>query len=432
MANKDIQIRACKKFFQIIENPKTDLEKLARRSMLESMSYQLPEAARFDRLIGFKELWRSFRVAESEVLPPTSTPFLILDGRDTKAQLRKEYSESIHGKQFSFVSRTGIRTKQGDLGNAIKLRVFVKGLKVAVRVFFSSKNRVNLALKHRSIRELLALVALLDKSEIRELHDYNQYEIDSNLFYLVIKEVFRDAIHVFKYPSPGPLYLHNSILLTDTIGVNHGYHEEEVKRLTDIRYSELKKVPPEGYFQYEKYYTHQSKQPEFDLGYYSHAGWLRLSEGHADDGLGIADSENTLLKELVDVIRQNDSVRSLKVFLHPREKMQYDHSIEHYKSVIGSDISVEFSDMHENSTHCFDQVKVGIGVYSAILFERLILGRSTLIFGGNDNFPMRDSPLKNIFCNRQNMSDHIIMALKVDQTSFFADNDIEYMKLSYA
>lgn len=432
LANKGSQIRACRKFFQIVEKPKTDLEILAQKSMLENMSYQLPESAKHDRLIGLKELWRSFKDSTDEKWAPTSTPRLILDGRNDKEILRKEYTQSIYKKEFSFVSRDALRSNQGNVSNPIKVWVLLKGLKDGVKVFFFEENRVNIALKHRSIRELLSLISLLERNGVEEVHDFNQYEIDSNVYYLVVKEVFGGALKIYKYPSPGPLYLHNSILLTDTIALNHGYHAEEIKQLPDIKYNELKMVPPEGYYQYAASYKDTHRSPEVDVGFYSHAGWIRMSEGHADDGLGIADLEIELLEKLRHVITHNGSSISLKIFLHPREKEVFDESIVHYKAIFGDEVSIEFSNVDEPSTKAFDQVRIGIGVYSTILFERLVLGRPTLIYGGTDRFPIRGSKLNNIFCDQDNLADQLLNGLELDQTSFFASNEIEYMRLPNA
>lgn len=428
LANKGSQIRACRKFFQIVEKPKTDLEILAQKSMLENMSYQLPESAKHDRLIGLKELWRSFKDSTDEKWAPTSTPRLILDGRKGKEVLRKEYTQSIYKKEFSFVSRDALRSNQGNVSNPIKVWILLKGLKDGVKVFFFEENRVNIALKHRSIRELLSLISLLKRNGVEEVHDFNQYEIDSNVYYLVLKEVFGEELKIYKYPSPGPLYLHNSILITDVLCYNTPYHLEEIRKYNEtIRYDKLKRVPMEQFFNYQHRYQKKmtNLQNDFELAFYSHASWLRAKHGHSEDGLNIGLFEDKLLKCLMGYLHDRSESR-LVIYTHPRERMDnvIEDTVAFYDQYFGGNSRVKLCDKATTSSLEFMRAKLGVGVYSTILFERLACGSPTLILTPTSTFPLSTSRLSNVVIDEANAHEKIKGALKLSVQEFFDQHEI--------
>ena len=323
------------------------------------------------------------------------------------------------------MSKNDIRCYKAILPIWERLQIYAFGFFIASKIVFNENNRVNWTLLIRIVLELSILKRLLSHSGPLEWHDFVQYDIDSNLIYLFLKELKGGQITYIKYPSPGPLALHNRLLLTDVLVVNHGYHLDELKYFAEsIKFSKVVIRPPEGFFSYQENYANVQYCDNDSIGYYSHAAWLRKLQGHTDDGLDILAAEETVLMKLADFVTKNPQMK-LVLFLHPREKsLKYaDKTHLYYRRFFGDNFEIATV----NSSEGFNLVKLGIGVYSTILFERLVCGYPTLIFSPADSFPIKDSVLDEIILNTENFERLTTKYIRMESKKFFDEPGIVTM-----
>lgn len=402
-------------------------EKIAKRSLMDGVSYLYPEEDKSRRFLGFSELIQLIRTKKQTFIPEVNSKGIVLDRAYRKEQIRLDYLGALGHKRkdLVFISKNDIRCYQSVLPFWESVQIYLFGFFIATKVVFIRDNRVNWTLLIRTILELSILKRLLSESERIEWHDFVQYDIDSNLIYLFLKEIQGENLTCFKYPSPGPLALHNSCLLTDVLVLNHGYHLDELKYFAEsILCSEVVVRPPEGFFSYQAEYKDVEFCEDLLIGYYSHAAWLRKLEGHSDDGLDILAAEEKVLKMLANFIDENPSIK-LVLFLHPREKAEkyMDKTNLYYQKYFGDNFEVA----SVNSSKGFNLVKLGIGVYSTILFERLVCGFPTLIFSPADTFPIKDSVLDEIILNTENFERLTTKYIKMESNKFFDQNGIVTM-----
>ena len=395
-------------------------EGMARKAILTSLTYRLPQSAKKDRFIGFRELKRVlFNV--NKTLPQWAGDHYIFDTSQKSCTLRTEYLGRMGYLDSHFIARNELICYRKSINRPIRWMAFLLGVKWSIECLFSNY-RVNKALLYRSLLEFMCFVKIIQSNSRISIFDFNQYELDSNLFYVALKQLFGSELKYYKFPSPGPLSLHNSILLTDTLCYNTPYHLEEIKHLEkSIRYSELKRVPVELFFTFESHYNKsESFQFKYELGYYSHASWLRKASDHADDGLNIFEFEQKLLKHLNQLLQLNPLLR-ISIYTHPRERVPelIEKTKEYYKQFLKNDDRVTFCDINARSSHEFKHVKLGIGVYSTILFERLACGFPTLIMSPIDGFPIPNSALSNIVINEVGFQEKVQRDLKLDTKEFF-------------
>ena len=372
-------------------------EFIAWKSLVYNMSYRLPKAANKDRLIGFKTIFRVLTIrrekASFNLNSEGSTPGdAFITGRVSSIDTRMAYLKSVGLLPSKAIARSNLSSNWNQV-NTLTLFVIISiGFLLAIIGVFD-KQRANLALVFPSLIEIELIFKFVVRNKITHIHDFAQFEVDSNLLYLCLKN--KHDLVVLKYPSPGPLMLHNTLLLTDTLCINTPYQEEEVAVLPYVRSESIQFVPPEHYLDYSHLYNDEVA-PKYTLGYYSHGSWVREMQGHADDGLEIAKYEVVLLKWLNELLEKNEQY-TLKILTHPKERCKsLDEARQRFYDTHIPISSRVFFAQHEKSTTIFNQVDIGIGVYSTILFERLYCGFKTLILPPNNGFPIENSTLNNI------------------------------------
>ena len=260
----------------------------------------------------------------------------------------------------------------------------------------------------------------LKKNKIDLIIDYANYEVDSNFFYLLAKEL---NITVYKVPSPNPLSFHNKIILGDYLILSSGYQIEEIKKLDKIRVRYIIKSMPEQGINYLNQYKQKGivLDNTYLLGYYSHASWVRLKEKHADNGLAIDNLEEETLKIINDLLKSNSSYK-LIIFLHPREKKIEQEIIYEYYSKILKREQIEFAPLNAKTADSFDLINIAILAISSILFDRLFVGRKLFIYKNKPDayFPMKESTLNNIcFNSKQELETLIGKSIKLTNESFY-------------
>jgi hypothetical protein len=248
--------------------------------------------------------------------------------------------------------------------------------------------------------------------------------VDGNYLSLLVKSA---GVKISKLPSPGPLKTHNHILLGTELLLSSQYQFEELALLPNIHIKEVKKWVPEYAFTYiDRYKEGQFVPPALTIGFYSHGGWLRKSQGHADDGLSIPDAEHQLLTDLSKFLEENKSF-SLRIYPHPREKRPeiIEQTREFYAGYFKSS-NFELAGPEVRTSMAFEQCDIGLAAFSTILYERLFCAFKTLIGNyGFPDFPHAESPLNNIcFASFSGLEEKLLSASKQSQDDFFKDRGL--------
>jgi len=398
---------------------------LAGLSLLEFISFRINYTTTNYK----KLLWSVYKNLVRDIIINSGKNCITLNGDSTSiildctlnyAELRKNYVNNIlRGNPNTLFSKNNliIANKFFD-----KLFLLIYSTWLFIKFYFKKidkKTSNNYAFVLREIIENYCLLKNIDLLKTKTLYDFSNYEVDSNLLYLLCRE---NEITVYKIPSPGPLINHNSILLTDFLVVSSGYHLEELKTLKNIKYQNLIKAMPEMSLNY--YYKYKNKMEYADkhsLAYYSHGSWLRLLANDADIGLNTYNGEIETLK-LIGLFLEKHPQFNLTVFLHPRESnlLLTNEIMNFYFKWLPKD-KFHFSNSNEKTTDSFSKSNIAIVSLSTILFERLFIGKKTLICNkGLLNFPMKGSQLENItfseFINLENM---IFESYELEDKSFF-------------
>jgi hypothetical protein len=392
---------------------------LASQCLLRGMTYRLPADSHHDRLVGFKSIFRVLkRRADSELTPfSSSSQVMALTGSVKSMTIRNDYLQSFGVDNAAVVAKSQLVGHWRLLSSSVLILNFGYALLQGIWCLISAKNRVQRALVLYEIIEAELLIEIIGKKGYTSFHDFAQFEIDSNAFYLFLKSRHPN-VSVSKYPSPGPLSLHNSIMLTDVLCYNGPYHLDELKNLPNIRRKEMKQVPPEGYLEYVKRYrTEGLKTDARSIGYYSHGSWKRKERGDADDGLKIFENEQSLLNLISQLLIADEAI-SLKIFLHPIEHSSEFSIPAFYDQFNFGSERVTYSTPDLRSVDAFHTVRIGIGVYSTILFERLFAGFPTLFFTQDPNFPIRNSSLEKIALSKIG-TETIQSMLRLSRGDFF-------------
>jgi len=352
-----------------------------------------------DPLIGLKVLARTLKKINQggtywKRIGNTSKS-AILESGFVFEELEAEYVSKLSGQTPGFfISKEDLpRSLKGKKG-LTSLILF--GLSKAISCLLSSKNRGSKAMHITFIAENAGLKNVLEELKINQLYDFAPYLIDSNFAYCFCKS---ESLIYAKLPSPGPLSTHHHILFCDDLILSSPYQFEELTTLPNVSFSTQQKWIPEYGFTYiDQYREDLSEAPIKTIGYYSHGGWLRKSEGHADDGLNIPQAEAQLLTDLAAILK-SEKLFKLIVFPHPREKKEavWEQTQAHYQTYFGELTNVEIVQQSVQTSKAFNQVDIAVAAFSTILYERLFCGFKTFIGNyGMNHFPMPNSSLETI------------------------------------
>jgi hypothetical protein len=374
--------------------------------------------------VGFKEGIRTLHRIRAiqpayETLSQSPNLEAILDATFKFKEQEVSYLDSYNMHPSFFVSKD----KCGSYVHAgLKMHLWVLILTIifGTASFLVFKSRTQLALITREIIESYSLSKFCVDFGITKVYDFIPYEIDSNILYFVLNRI---GVQHSKFVSPGPLALHNKIMIADTLYLNTPYQFEELKVFKDtIQANEIKKIYLENAFQFLENYKKDNFQPklrEGKVGFYSHGSWVREESDHANDGLEIAKKEDDLLRFLTEV-----DVNHLVIFCHPKEKAKgMDYVRSHYLKYF-DETKVEIAPFEKANNCLFDVVDIGVCVYSSIMFERLFAGFKTLIYSpDNQNpaeFPLKGSTIENIcFKSKTDLKKLLTEATQVSKQAYF-------------
>ena len=410
--------------------PELSDEGLIGHCLRTSITYRLPEAAKKDRLIGFRMMLRCWKRMNSSNLSPIAKgkgKQLVIQGNAKNAEKILSYITLQSGEKTDhFFSKEHAPFADSPLTGSEKRKVLYSYFKTALKCL--SKNDR----QHRSIWPWAALEAhcllnYVKHNNIERAFDFSPYLIDANWYCQLLMNA---GVEVYRVPSSGPLKAHNKYMIGDHATLSTPYQFMEAEKFkSTIRPKKIHKWIPERAFEYiEKYRRSDLPEPKAkSIGFYSHASWLRNKEGHSDNGLNIHQGELTLLKHLGELLTSEKGVE-LVIFLHPRERLDsiISETKEFYKTQF-PDTPFRFSDPQVQSAEGFHTVDIGIAVYSTILYERLFSGYKSLIGNyGMTDFPDPDSSLANIcFQSKEELFEQLQKAFEQNRLSFFNEKNIE-------
>lgn len=265
---------------------------------------------------------------------------------------------------------------------------------------------------------------LLKKNNIKNFHDFNPYENDSNILACILR---KQLIYIYKYPSPGPLSGHNDIIIADCLVTSNSYHLEEIANLKRTIFAgKVSKWIPEFSIDYiDRYYKKNLVTRPKTIAFYSSASWLRKSKKQHKAVVAGSMEESGLLEVLKEYLAARPDL-NLIVFLHPMEKELFEQSTEYYNSVLKVN-NFTLADPAIKSAFGFELADVAVGVYSTLLFERLFCGFKTLFFPyAVKNFPIPGSSLNNIcFKDKNIFLKKLDESLELNANDFFEKNNIK-------
>lgn len=395
--------------------------------LLKKSSFRLSKKSNTDKLVGFRIYKRTLRSLVKNNLRPKqlndkSREVIFASNSKFEHQIIRYVERFINKKIDCFLTRENVVYCSSFLDKALSiLLVTLFSLPFMVISFFS-RNRVNYALVIIEIVELAGVLKFVQENNITAFHDYNPYEIDSNLLALLL---IKKRLYVYKYPSPGPLSGHNRVLIADNLVVSSKYHIDEIKHHQETFFvDKITEWLPEYSEHYLDFYF---KKPTAaipkTIGFYSTASWVRELYGSINSTVPGSNNEEPLIENLNQFLLKNVDYK-LILFLHPKEKKMFDAAINHYNKKFL--VPFIIGNQEKSSAELFNMVDVGVGVYSTILFERLFCGFKTLFFPkGMKSFPIFDSSLSNICPKTDELFiEKLHEAITYDTVTFFKQNNI--------
>ena len=85
------------------------------------------------------------------------------------------------------------------------------------------------------------------------------------------------------------------------------------------------------------------------------------------------------------------------------------------------------ADFNKPSIEGFDEIKIGVSLYSTLMFERIYLGFKTILTPFDyDQFPIKQSSLNQICAhNIQQLYSKLDLNLKLTTAEFFENNNLQ-------
>jgi len=420
MSNLNSAIRFVKQMLKRPMRTSEDIQlRMIQHRLLSDLTYRLPNSARRDLFIGFKEWKRILSRKQISKMFEEGKPFVLVSTSNQK-EIAVEYISANSG----FSKLNGLVREELTLPS-YNLLFHLLALRISLRCLFDSR-RVNLALVIREVVEWAAVESTLSENNSNELFDFTPFEKDSNaLAYFLMEK----RIHVTKIPSPGPLSGHHTFMIADSVVLSSAYQLEELPHFKHFYVQSFLNWPPEQYMRYASYYANAPLPPKNTIGFYSHGEWIRRKAGHADFGMGIQENEVFLLNALKSFLEKHSEFQ-LIIFPHPKEWKDKDFESYYASNLEGTNYLIAPSEL--KSSESFFKVNIGLMAYSTLLFERLSLGYKTFI-GTNfpTSFPLEESPLKNLCLSSfEELESALLLAQEETEKEFFARQGLEKYPLT--
>lgn len=420
MSNLNSAIRFVKQLLKRPMRTSEDIQlRMLQHRLLSDLTYRLPNNAKRDLFIGFKEWKRILSRKQISNTFEAGEPFVLVS-TSNQIDIAKEYiSANTSNQTLNVLVREELSLP------SYNMQFHLLALRISLQCLFDSR-RVNLALVIREVVEWAAVESALSENNSNAYFDFTPFEKDSNaLAYFLMEK----GIHVTKIPSPGPLSGHHTFLVADAVVLSSAYQLEELPHFKHFYVQSFLNWPPEQYMRYASHYANAPLPPKNTIGFYSHGEWIRRKAGHADFGMGIQENEVFLLNALKSFLEKHSEFQ-LIIFPHPKERKDEDFE-SYYASVLeGTDYLIAPSEL--KSSENFFKVNIGLMAYSTLLFERLSLGYKTFI-GTNfpTSFPLEGSPLNNLCLSSfEELESALLLAQEETEKEFFARQGLENYPLT--
>ena len=405
---------------------------VARTSLISHSTFDLPASAQRDMFIGFRECKRllgMLRVSR-ETMDLADSKALIFDGKVANEPLRVNYlNRLLTYESYAFVAKAQL-PHLASLSTRIRGMCLLLALGLPLALFaMLHPRRHNLALVMRNAYLSLCLRQVLRSKHVECVYDFIPFANEANTNFLVNSKYVG---HWVKIPSVGPLSSHNSHMLSDQVWVTSPYHKDEIQAFgASFKASQIVTSYPEDFDEYFDIYTKREQRSDIsNIGFYSHASWIRKLEDHGESLFSDANSEETALKNLLAAVSEIDNNVQVVIFTHPRErKPEMKEKTEAYYKKLSQKhgVSIELNFSGNKSTHQFDKVDIGIGAMSTILFERLFMGYKTLFWTADQlSFPVDGSSLSRIcVTSMEQLQSELSEALVQTSNDFFLTRDMD-------
>jgi hypothetical protein len=409
MSNLNPAIRFVKQLLKRPMRTSEDIQlRMLQHRLLTDLTYRLPNSAKRDLFIGFKEWKRIVSRKKIQNLSKGNGPCVLVSTSNQK-EIAVEYISTNSGfKDLQVLVREELSI------DSLPLKFHLFALRISLQCLFDSR-RVNLALLIREVVEWTNVIDFISTNNIKEFFDFTPFEKDSNALAYLLKGW---RIKVTKIPSPGPFAGHHTFMIADDVVVSSAYQLEEIPNFKQWYVSRLLHWPAEQYSRYAQCYPNAPIPPKNTIGFYSHGEWVRRKAGHANFGFGIQENELFLLEGLKRFLKKHPHFQ-LIVFPHPKERS--DSEFQTFYSSLFEGTNTIIAPVEMKSSETFFRVSMGLMAYSTLLFERLALGYKTCI-GTNfqTSFPLEGSPLKNLcLSDYESLEAALLLANEETEKEFF-------------
>ena len=399
---------------------------------LSQITFRLPNESKNDFFITiriFKRiLFNLFKRKKAFLKLNQNTHTAIFDGNHHAFELRDRYIKTYSGEDCSaFISKNDL-----IYFLSIYLAFFYVVILISsfIPIFFISlfsKNKFHFPLMIQEFIETIQLVYLVKTHHISKIHYFCIYERDSNICAFILMKL---GVYINKIPSEVPLCFFNKTIIANELSFCFAYQKEEFDVFTKTMFVEKTNLwAPEQILNAPKRFLTPHKNEKnsmYDIGFFSSGNWLRTQLGDIDLGHNDKENEELILRGLIDYAQKNNL--KLRLFLHPLEKKcQHKESSEVYYKEFLQHKNVTIADTSISSIEGFDDINIGVSLYSTLMFERIYLGFKTILapFDYSD-FPIKQSSLNEICIhNMQQLYAKLDVNLKLTTIDFFEMNHLK-------
>jgi len=377
-------------FFDFLFN-KDEKYLLAKKRLLDGHSFSLPSSAKEDRLIQLKQF---YRISKLFMKPIQSNQYKNKEGdsliytinenniNDEISFIESNSNDIIHSHIIKEQNLQGLAT-----GNKFFLFILLAFLNFIIFPFsfFSTKNRLNLALLPEHFLGIIIFLRYVNKNRLKKTYIYYTHEPEVPLLcYYLLKQ----NIHVSAIPNANPLFMFNKVLIANRIILSLSYQKDEMNVFSNLPFEKwsLKKLS-----QYYNYDITPISEEKPKLFYYSHASWIRIREQHNIPSFNEIEMEFKALQTLKNTLKLSNF--QVVICLHPKEmKESLEKRTEYYNEFFGTN----FSFFNGSSYKTFEKGSLGVGAFSSILFERIECGYKTFFIMDElkGDFPIPNSGYK--------------------------------------
>ena len=372
-----------------------------------------------------KRMWFRILHTNNSFLELSESGSTIVDAHSGNRDLRIKYVEHFTKKKVRmFIAKNELPFGFSVLHKTFFMFILIFFSPMVILLSLFDKQKQRWPMIFNELFEYICLAWLLKNKKIKELHYFCIYEKDANI---VAWLLMRQNIYVNKIPSEVPLYFFNKVIVASELSFCFAYQQEEFIEYQQTMFVDKTNLwAPEQILKAPQRFLSKNKiNPQYDIGFFSSGNWLRSKLGDIDLGYNDKENEELVLKALITYVKNNNL--KLRLFIHPLEKKLINKAVTqayYYEFLQNTNVSI--ADYKIPSIDGFDEINIGVSLYSTLMFERIYLGFKTIIAPfGYDQFPIKQSSLKNICVTHINeLFDKLDSNLNLNTQDFFQKNQI--------